>query len=529
MKRLAEGGLIDRTRTLTLRFDGRPLPAHPGDTLASALLASGTSLVGRSFKYHRPRGIVAAGSEEPNALVTIGTGARAMPNTRATVQEAHDGLIATSQNRWPSLAFDLLAVNDLAAPLLGAGFYYKTFMWPPRLWERVYEPLIRRAAGLGRLSGRPAPDDGEKAFAFCDLLVIGAGPAGLMAALTAARSGARVLLADEDFRPGGRLLAERGEIDGRPGADWAATVAAELAALPNVRILTRTTVTGVHDGGTYGALERVTDHVAEPPAHAPRTCFWRIAARRAVLATGAIERSIAFPDNDRPGVMLAGAVRAYLNRWAVAPRRAVVFTTNDDGWRTAADLAAAGIDVAALVDARPDASPPAGPWQSFPGGAITATRGRHALSAVSIRHGGTTTTIDTDCLAVAGGWNPTLHLTAHLGARPVWDDTLAAFVPAPDPGADPRPARAPPGPPPASSPPPPPCGAVPKPPAPPSPTSASRPQPSRSPPPRTPPSAPPPSGTSPTRPAAPGSTSRTTSPSRTSPSPPARTSARSST
>ncbi len=336
MRRLASGGRIDRTRELGLRFDGRPIPAHPGDTLASALLAADMSVVGRSFKYHRPRGVLSAGSEEPNALVTVGQGARATPNTRATVQEAFDGLVAVSQNRWPSLRFDVMAANDLMSPLIGAGFYYKTFMWPPRFWERLYEPAIRRAAGLGRLSGAPDPDRCEKAFGFCDLLVIGAGPAGLMAALTAGRRGARVILADEDFLPGGRLNAERLEVGGQGGADWAASVAAELAALPNVRVMVRTAVTGAYDGGTYGALERVAEHVAEPDA-VPRLCFWRIAARRAVLCAGAIERSVAFPGNDRPGVMLAGAVRAYANRWAVAPRRAVVFTTGDDGWRTAAD------------------------------------------------------------------------------------------------------------------------------------------------------------------------------------------------
>ena len=222
MRRLAAGGRIERGRALEVTFDGRRLAAHPGDTLASALLANGVSVVGRSFKYHRPRGVLAAGSEEPNALVTTGSGAAATPNTRATVQEAFDGLVATSQNRWPSLGFDLMAVNDLAAPLLGAGFYYKTFMWPPSWWEKVYEPLIRRAAGLGALAGMAAPDRCERAFAFCDLLVIGAGPAGLMAALVAGRAGARVIIADEDFVTGGRLLAERGAVGGQAGGDWAA-------------------------------------------------------------------------------------------------------------------------------------------------------------------------------------------------------------------------------------------------------------------------------------------------------------------
>ncbi|MFO1106863.1 MAG: sarcosine oxidase subunit alpha family protein [Amaricoccus sp.] len=431
MTRLPQGGQIDRSRDLAVLFDGRQLTAHPGDTLASALLANGIRLVGRSFKYHRPRGLLAAGCEEPNALVTIGSGAAATPNVRATVQEVHEGLVATSQNRWPSLRADALALNDLAAPLIGAGFYYKTFMWPRRFWERVYEPLIRRAAGLGALSGLPDPDRSDKAFAFCDLLVIGAGPAGLMAALTAGRAGARVILADEDFRLGGRLNAERLEVGGRSGIDWAAAAAAELAALPNVTLMPRTTVTGLYDGGTFGALERVGAHLGLQRAEdAPLDCFWRIAARRAVLCAGALERPIAFPDNDRPGVMLAGAVRAYLNRWAVAPgRRVAVFTNNDDGWRTASDLAAAGVAVVALIDSRPDATPPDGPWRILRGAVVTGTRGRHGLRAIAVRDAGGARQIEADCLAVSGGWNPTLHLACHLNGRPDWDERLAAFVP----------------------------------------------------------------------------------------------------
>ncbi len=429
MRRLETGGSIDRAHRIGVRFDGRQLTAHPGDTLASALLANGVGLVGRSFKYHRPRGVFSAGSEEPNALVTVGLAAAASPNTRSTMQEAYDGLEAFSQNSWPNLSFDLMAVNGFLAPLIGAGFYYKTFMWPKSFWERVYEPLIRRAAGLGALSGKPDPDACEKAFAFCDILVIGAGPAGLMAALTAGRAGARVILAEEDFLPGGRLLAERREVAGRPGVDWAAEVADELAALPNVRLMMRTTVTGAYDGGTYGALERVSEHVAHQ-GEAPRQCFWRIAARRAVLCAGALERLVAFVNNDRPGVMLAGAVRAYLNRWAVAPRRAAVFTTCDDGWRTAADLAAAGVEVTALIDARPGAAVPLGPWRSFAGAEVIAAHGWREISAVSVRQGGQVERLAADCLAVSGGWNPTLHLTSHTGTRPIWNDGLAAFTPA---------------------------------------------------------------------------------------------------
>jgi sarcosine oxidase subunit alpha len=428
--RLDRGGRIDRTRAVRFTFDGRAFTGFAGDTLASALLANGVRLMGRSFKYHRPRGPLTAGPEEPNALVEVREpGGQQTPNVRATVQELYDGLEARSQNRWPSLAWDMLEVNDLAAPFLGAGFYYKTFMWPRRLWEGLYEPLIRRAAGLGSLSGAHDTAAYEKAWAFCDVLVIGAGPAGLMAALAAGRAGADVILAEQDTEVGGRLLAEREAVDGRPGADWAAGVAAELAALPNVRLMTRTTVTGAYDDGTYGALERVGLHLPPQP-DLPRECFWRIVARQAVLAAGALERPIAHPGNDRPGVMLASAVCAYVNRWAVAPgRRAVVFGAGD-AHRTAAALRAAGVEVAAIVDPRTDA-PGDADAPIHAGARVVATRGRLGLREVTIAQDGRAYRVEADLLALAGGWNPTLHLTCHLGRKPLWREDISAFVPAP--------------------------------------------------------------------------------------------------
>ena len=431
--RLASGGLIDRARPLSFGFDGKTYSGFAGDTLASALIANGVKLVGRSFKYHRPRGILTAGSEEPNALVELRTEARREPNTRATVTELYDGLTAASQNRWPSLSFDIGGVNDLLSPFLVAGFYYKTFMWPAKFWEALYEPLIRRAAGLGRAAGAEDPDHYEKAFAHCDVLVIGAGPAGLMAALAAGRAGARVILADEDFRLGGRLLAERHEIDGRRGIEWAAAAEAELATMPDVRIMRRTTVTGVYDHGQYSAIERVNDHVPEPPEHAPRQRSWKIVAKRAVLAAGAHERSIAFGNNDRPGVMLAGAARGYINRYAAAPgKRLAVFTNNDDGWRTVADARAAGIEIAAVVDSR---ASPASQLSALGVNAMRHARvsrvyGRQSVRAIDVIDAdGRTIKIECDALAVAGGWNPALHLTCHLGGKPTWNGGIAAFVP----------------------------------------------------------------------------------------------------
>ncbi|PWS37082.1 sarcosine oxidase subunit alpha [Falsiroseomonas bella] len=435
--RLGEGGLIDRSRVLPFRFDERLLHGHPGDTLASALLANGVRLVGRSFKYHRPRGILSAGPEEPNALVELRGGARREPNTRATQVELFEGLEARSQNRWPSLGFDLGAVNGVLAPMIGAGFYYKTFMWPAAFWEKLYEPLIRRAAGLGRAPQAADPDRYERAHAHCDVLVIGAGPAGLMAALAAGRAGARVLLVEEDAALGGRLLSEAEEVDGRPGAEWAGAVEAELADMPRLRILRRTSAFALLDGGVVAAVERVADHLPEPPAHLPRQRSWKIVARRIVLAAGAIERPVVFGGNDRPGVMLAGAVRSYLNRHAVLPgRRAVVFTVGDDGWRSVADLLRGGAQIDAVVDARAEVPPEQAQLAArhglrlVAGGRVTGTQGGRHLTAVRFADAaGREEGVGADLLAVSGGWNPSLHLACHLGNRPRWDAAIHAFVP----------------------------------------------------------------------------------------------------
>jgi sarcosine oxidase subunit alpha len=441
--RLERGGRIDRRRPLGFTFDGAHYEGYAGDTLASALLANGVHLVARSFKYHRPRGVFAAGTEEPNALVQLGRAERTEPNARATQVELFEGLSASSQNCWPSVRFDLWALNGLLGPLFPAGFYYKTFMWPQSWWQSVYERLIRRAAGLGKAPTERDPDRYEHMHAHCDVLVVGAGPAGLMAALAAGRSGARVILADEQTEIGGSLLAE--PID-HPGAAWLRTIVEELEACAELRVLPRTTAFGYYDHNFLGLIERVTDHLAPSAApHLPRQRLWKVRARQVVLATGALERPLVFAENDRPGTMLAGAARSYVNRYAVRPgRRAVVFTNNDSAYRTALDLLGAGVAVTVLdLRAEPEGSLPAAARAAgasvLAGHAITGTRGGHRVAAVEVRRinesgervEGPSHTIRCDLVCVSGGWNPTIHLQSQSRAAPRYDETRAMFLPGP--------------------------------------------------------------------------------------------------
>jgi heterotetrameric sarcosine oxidase alpha subunit len=436
-RRLATGGLIDRSSDLHFTFDGKTYAGHPGDTLASALLANGVVLTGRSFKYHRPRGILSAGSEEPNALVELRTGARREPNTRATVAELYDGLTATSQNRWPSLEFDVMSINSLFSPVFVAGFYYKTFMWPAAFWEKLYEPLIRRAAGLGRASDDADPDTYEKATAFADVLVIGAGPAGLAAAQAAARTSARVILVDENATLGGRATDDAADIGGNAAYEWVKAVEAELSRNPEVRVLRRTTAFGAYDGSTYGAIERVSDHLPSPKPGTPRQRLWRLVAKKVVLATGATERPIVFGGNDRPGVMLAGAVRTYINRFGVVPgERVVVFTNNDYGATTAVDLTRAGADVVALVDSRPEISEHVHRIANQTGvrlisnAVVSDALGKKRVTGAVVHlHDGERIELSCDLIAVSGGWNPNIQLTTHLGGKPIWNDRLHCFLP----------------------------------------------------------------------------------------------------
>ncbi len=429
--RTPEGGRIDRAQPLDFMFDGRRLTGCQGDTLASALLANGVHLVGRSFKYHRPRGILSAGSEEPNALVTIdrGTG-RITPNLRATQIELYDGLVARSQNRFPSLSFDLGAVNSALSPLFSAGFYYKTFMWPRPFWRRVYEPAIRAAAGLGRAPSDPDADWYMHHYAHCDVLVVGSGPAGLSAALAASANGARVLLCDEQAELGGTLLAEtQAQIEGKSAHNWLLDTLVSLRRRDNVTLLPRCTAFGWFTDNMLGLVERLTDHLPQPDPRLPRERLWHVRAKRVVIAAGAVERPQVFPGNDRPGIMLADAARVFLKRYGVkVGDRVTVAAGHDSAYEAATALRGAGVEINAVIDPRPEASD-AARASGLPlriGAKVAATSGKHRVSRVMLSNGAS---IACDALLMSGGWTPSVHLFSQSRARLRFDEPSQSFLP----------------------------------------------------------------------------------------------------
>ncbi len=446
VNRLAQGGRIDRSKPLSFSFNGKTYQGFQGDTLASALLANGVGIVGRSFKYSRARGILGHGAEEPNALMQLHTGDAAIPNPRATQVELFEGLVAGSTNGWPSVEFDLMEwVGKIGGQFMPVGFYYKTFMAPQKMWM-IYEKFIRKAAGFGKLSTEPDPDTYDKINAHCDVMVVGGGPAGLTAALEAGRSGKRVILVDEQNELGGTLLSVTQTIDGIEASQWAEKATAELMSMDNVKVMPRTTAFGYYDHNFVCALERRTDHLGAVAASGTRQRLHRIRAHQVVLATGAIERPLVFGNNDLPGIMLAHSVSTYINRYAVVPgNRCIVMTTNDTGYQTALDIKASGRTVVAVVDTRhaPDgrlveAAREAG-ITIMPGhGVIEAQGSRQVKGAIVAPLNeagdaltGAGTSLSCDLIAVAGGWSPVVHLSCHTGSRPAWQEDIAGFVPGP--------------------------------------------------------------------------------------------------
>ena len=442
--RTAAGGLVDRAQRLRFTFDGRKFHGLAGDTLASALLANGVHLFGRSFKYHRPRGVLTSGSAEPNALVAVRRdAARYTPNLRATQVELYEGLQAESQNRWPNLACDTGAVNGLIAPFIPAGFYYKTFMWPRRFWKSIYEPAIRARAGLGRAPTTADPDRYASRYAHCDVLVVGAGPAGLSAARAAAAAGARVILCDEQPQLGGSLLTDNHAIiEGRPADVWLRETLAALAHNARVVLLPRSTAFGYFPHNLVGVNEKLTDHLAASPPHLPRERLWQVRAREVVLAAGALERPLVFPGNDRPGIMLAGAARTYLLRYGVrCGSRAVVVAGCDAAYQAALDLRAAGIAIAAIADPRANAD---GPWREAARRAglpvqermtVLGTRGRLRVRAVQLGridvHGTVLPgpALSCDLVLMSGGYTPCVHLFSQSRGKLLWNEGLQGFIP----------------------------------------------------------------------------------------------------
>ena len=437
-----QGRLIDRSKQITFKFNGTTMRGFEGDTLASALMANDQMMMGRSFKYHRPRGVVASGAEEPNALVGLGEGARFEPNQRATTTELFEGLTSASQNHWPNLEFDVGAVNTALARFLPAGFYYKMFIHPQPFWKHVYEPIIRRSAGLGKAPDKDTRDADtyEHFYAFADVLVVGGGVAGLQAAKAAAQSGAKVLLVEQTGHWGGRAPVDGGTIDGMEPGAWVEQTLAELQAMDNVTLRTRTMGSGVYDHGYALAYERLTDHT--PGAQGPRHRLWRVRAKQIVTATGAIERPLSFAGNDVPGVMLASAMRDYVVNWGVTPgQRVIVATNNDDAYRTAIILKKAGVDVLRVIDARTsgggalaDEARALG-IRVDPGKAIAKVKGGKRVKKVAICNqdgiGGAREEVACDAVAMSGGWSPVVHLWSHCGGKLIWDDAQAHFRPDP--------------------------------------------------------------------------------------------------
>jgi len=440
--RLDKAGYINRDKKISFKFNGKKYFGYEGDTLASALLANGIHLVGRSFKYHRPRGFIGAGVDEPNAHVQLYSGAKTEPNAIATTVELVDGLVATSQNCWPSVSFDFGAINNLLNKFFPAGFYYKTFMWPKNFWHKIYEPVIRKAAGLGVAPLKPDPDRYEHKFEYCDVLVAGSGPAGLASALAAAKNGARVILAEDKPRFGGSLLTDEVTIGNKKGKDWADETISQLKTISNVIIKNRSQVFGYYDHNMMVMLERTKDHIENPTEFTPRQKLWYIRAKEVIVSTGSIERPLVFGNNDRPGIMLASAAKEYMKVYGVlVGKKPIIFTNNDSAYDAAIEFKRNGVDPL-VVDVRTNSESSVVKEAKnlninikFSHGVVN-TKGYLRVNSATIGKLNSDKSdyenlenVSCDCICVSGNWTPTVHLSSQSGNKLKFDEKINAFIP----------------------------------------------------------------------------------------------------
>ena len=419
-----KSSLIDTKKEINFVFNGKKYKGFKGDTLASALLANNVKLIGRSFKYHRPRGIISHSSEEANGLVELINDHYNEPNTKITTLELYEGLKAKSQNCWPSVKFDLMSINDKLSNFISAGFYYKTFMWPTSFWEKIYEPLIRKAAGLGSLCLSDFSRNSEKGFLHCDFLIIGSGPSGLVSAYIAGLSGARVILVEEDFVFGGSLNNEALKISDMPARDWVNFIIKELSKLTNVKLMKKTELVGMFDHGVFGAIEKNKYKKIDQ-------IFWKITTKKTLLCSGSTERLIPFQNNDLPGIMLSNSIRSFVNRWGVKSfKKVLLFTNNDDAYSTAINLIDNEIDCIGIVDTRDNPKYVDPKIKVYTNSQVINAYGNLKLQSVDVVNpDGKIINIECDFLGVSGGWNPNIHISCHTGVKPEWDNKILAFTP----------------------------------------------------------------------------------------------------
>ena len=440
--RLDNIGYINRDKKISFTFNGKKYFGYEGDTLASALLANGIHLVGRSFKYHRPRGFFGAGVDEPNAKVQLYKGAKTEPNANATEVELVEGLIVKSQNCWPSVSFDFGAINNLFQKFFPAGFYYKTFMWPKSFWYKVYEPIIRKAAGLGVAPLKPDPDRYEHKYEYCDVLIAGSGPSGLASALAAAKNGARVILAEDKSRFGGSLLVDEVTIGNKKGKEWADEAISQLKSIPNVIVKNRSQVFGYYDHNMMVMFEKTRDHIENPNKFTPRQKLWYIRAKEIVISTGSLERPLIFGNNDRPGILLSSAAKEYLKVYGVlVGRKPIIFTNNDSAYDTAIEFKKNGINPL-VVDTRTNSDSSVVSEAKnlnidikFSHG-IANTKGHLKVNSATIGKFNSDKSsyenleeVSCDCICVSGNWTPTVHLSSQSGNKLKFNETIDAFIP----------------------------------------------------------------------------------------------------